>query len=361
MSSTPALRDRASRSPAARGTRAGLARILVAMAAILALGACTSGLATTGSTAPDAGSSVPGASSPGGTVHLYTSVTQDTVDAVLAAYRQAHPDVTVDVFRAPTGELDARIASEERSGGIAADVLWGTDPLSVEAYASRDLFRAWTPANAKAVPAAYRTDTFWGTRILDMVIVYNADLETPPTDWSDLRAPAFADSVAIPDPAFAGSALGALGYFASADGYGMDYYRALKANGATQVQAIAEVVTDVAQGQFSAGITLAKVARDAAAKGSPVKIAWPSSGAIAIYSPIAVFREAPNPSPAESFVDFVLGPEAQAAIAGTGWQPVRSGVSGGPEIGGSQVAPDWKALFDRQEALLTEYRTIFGG
>ena len=57
---------------------------------------------------------------PSGTVHLYTSVTQNTIDAVVTAYEAVHPEVTVDVFRAPTGELAARIAAEQRAGRSAA-------------------------------------------------------------------------------------------------------------------------------------------------------------------------------------------------------------------------------------------------
>ena len=69
-----------------------------------------------------------------GDVTVYTSVTQDTVDAVLAALAEVNPGLAVEVFRAPTGELDARIATEQRTGGIGADVLWMTDPLSVQRY-----------------------------------------------------------------------------------------------------------------------------------------------------------------------------------------------------------------------------------
>jgi iron(III) transport system substrate-binding protein len=328
------------------------------LAVALMLAAC--GPATGSS--PDASAST-GASDgpPSGTIRLYTSVTQDTVDAVLAAYAVAFPDVRVEVFRAPTGELDARIASELRSGRIAADLLWGTDPLSVQAYAAQDLFATWTPEEVGAVPEAYRGDTFWGTRILNMVIIHRDGLEPAPRDWSDLADAAYAGKVGIPDPGFAGSAFGALGYFATADGYGMEYYRALRANGAVQVQAIPEVLTDVAEGRFVAGMTLDKTARDAIAQGSPVRIAWPSSGAIAIYSPVAVFAEAQNPAAARSFANFLLTTDGQAAIAATGWQPIRGDVDGGPPIDGPQVSPDWASIFDRQDELLNAYREIFGG
>ncbi|HEX6139043.1 MAG TPA: extracellular solute-binding protein [Candidatus Limnocylindria bacterium] len=349
--------------PPSAAYAAALPRALASATLALLLVACTGVTSCTGATCD--GSSRPPSGgpddAPSGTVRLYTSVTQDTVDAVLAAYAGAFPHVTVEVFRAPTGELDARIATEKRTGRIAGDVLWGTDPLSVQAYAQQGLFRAWTPPEADAVPPAYRSSTFWGTRILNMVIVHRTDADPAPADWRDLADPAYAGKVGLPDPGFAGSAFGMLGYFATTDGYGMDFYRALHDNGAVQVQAIAEVLTDVAEGRFTAGITLDKTARDAIAQGSPVEIAWPSSGAIAIYSPVAVFADTTNPAAAESFANFLLTREGQAAIAGTGWQPVRDDVAGGPPIDGTQVAPSWDGLFSRQEELLGEYRAIFGG
>jgi len=322
--------------------------LLVVLAVLL--GACSG-----------AGRVRPSGSSPGGTVRLYTSVTQDTVDAVLSVFADAHPEIAVETFRAPTGELDARIASERRAGPVGGDVLWGTDPLSVQAYAADGLLARWTPDEAGAVPAAYRADRFWGTRILNMVIVAGEAVEPMPLDWSDLTAAAYAGRVAIPDPGFAGSAFGALGYFATSPAFGMTYYRDLEANGAVQVQAIPEVLTDVAEGAYAAGMTLDKVARDAIGQGSPVRLVWPASGAIAIYSPIAVFTDAGNPDAARVFANFVLGTAAQQAIAGTGWQPIRDDVTGGPPIDGPQVAPDWNALFQQQDRLLEEYRSIFGG
>ena len=81
---------------------------------------------------------------------------------------------------------------------------------------------------------------------------------------------------------------------------------------------------------------------------------------IAIYSPIAVVKSSENPSAAESFVDFVLSPEGQAAIGTTGWEPVRDG-AGGPAPEGPQVKPDWARPFGKQDELLTDYRAVFGG
>lgn len=297
---------------------------------------------------------------PTGTIRLYTSVTQGTVDAVVAGYTAAHPGVTVDVFRAPTGELAARIATELRDGRILGDVLWLTDPLSIQAYAEQGLLRAWQPTEAAGIDPAYRGDTYWGTRFLNMVIVRGSAIEPGPQAWADLADPAYRGAIAIPDPGFAGSAFGALGYFALSSEAGMDFYESLKANGAVQVRTPDEVTAGVAEGRFKVGMTLDNSARTAVTKGSPVAMVWPTDGAIAMYSPIGVVDATENATAAQSLVEFVLSDPGQVAIAGTGWQPIRAS-AGGPPAEGPQVYSDWTAAFGRQEELLAGYRGIFGG
>ncbi|MGH3664870.1 MAG: extracellular solute-binding protein [Egibacteraceae bacterium] len=301
--------------------------------------------------------------SPGGapaqrTLRLYTTVTEDTVEAVVSGYTDANPEVDVELFRAPTGELNARIAAEQREGGIRADVLWLTDPVSMHAYDVEGLLRPIEPAEADAVPAEYRTEVSVGTRILDMAVIHGADVE-PPATWKDLTDPAYADGVALPDPAFAGSALGVLGYFALDDDYGLDYYRALKDNGAVTVPAPDEVVTGVAEGRYSAGMTLGTSARAAIEQGSPIELVRPEPGAIAVYSPIGAVDGEGDTEAADAFVDFVLRRPAQQAIAETGWQPIRDDIEWPHE--GPQVVPDWPAVLERQADLLSEYQAIFGG
>jgi iron(III) transport system substrate-binding protein len=297
---------------------------------------------------------------PGGTIRLYTSVTQATVDAVVAGFSAAHPGVTLEVFRAPTGELAARIATELRDGRILGDVLWLTDPLSIQAYASQDLLRTWEPAEAAGIDPAYRGESYWATRFLNMIIVRGSAVTPGPNSWSDLADPAYRDAVAIPDPGFAGSAFGALGYFALSTSAGLHFYASLKANGAVQVRTPDEVTAGVAEGRFKAGMTLDNSARTAVAKGSPVALVWPDDGAIAMYSPIGVVDATTNAPAAESFVEFVLSDPGQVAIADTGWQPIRPS-AGGPPAEGPQVYPDWARAFGRQDELLAGYRDIFGG
>jgi iron(III) transport system substrate-binding protein len=332
----------------------------VRFGAMLALAMATAVTAACagGSAATQAGSS---ASTGPYTITLYTSVTQNTVNAVVGGFKQAHPGANVSVYRATTGDLNARIAADRRTGGVRADVIWGTDPLSMDTYAKDGLLKTHPIALPSGVPAQYSTAQLIPTRLLYLVLVVHKGFTPVPTSWADLTQPAYAGKVAIPDPAAAGSAFAALGYFDQAPGYGLAYYSKLKANGAVQVSTIPEVVTDVADGRYQVGITLDSQVRGAIAAGSPVRMVWPSPGAIALYSPIAVTGDSKNGAADSAFLDYVLSEKGQREIAATGWQPVLSGVPGPPiPTGGHEVWPDWNSLFGRQQQLLSRYQAIFG-
>jgi iron(III) transport system substrate-binding protein len=193
--------------------------------------------------------------------------------------------------------------------------------------------------------------------------VAHKGLTPMPQTWSALTDSAYKGKVALPDPAAAGSAFAALGYFDAAPGFGLSFYRALKANGAVQVATVPEVVTDVAEGRYQLGITLDSEVRSAIAAGSPVVMDWPSDGAISLYSPIAetVAATGATNTAAQAFLRYVLSPAGQTAIGKTGWQPVLPGIAGPPRpAGATEVHPGWSALFGRQQQILRQYQAIFG-
>jgi len=324
----------------------------------LALATAVTAACSSSSTSVHVGSS---ASTAPYAITLYTSVTQNTVDAVVAGFKKEHPGANVSVYRATTGDLNARIAADQRTGGVRADVIWGTDPLSMETYAKDGLLKFDPITLPSGIPAQYSTAQLIPTRLLYLVLVVHKGFTPVPTSWADLTRPAYAGKVAIPDPAAAGSAFAALGYFDQAPGYGIAYYSKLKANGAVQVSTIPEVVTDVADGRYQVGITLDSEVRGAIAEGSPVQMVWPTPGAIALYSPIAVTADSKNSAADTAFLDYVLSEQGQKEIAATGWQPVLTGVAGPPiPAGGQEVWPDWSSLFGWQQQLLSQYQAIFG-
>ncbi len=296
----------------------------------------------------------------GDAITLYTCVSDTTVQPVIEAFEDAHPGTEVELFRAPTGELNARIAGDVRSGGLQADVIWACDPLSMQAYVDQDLVGGWVPDGASAVPGRFRTDDYVGVAVLYLVAVHGDDV-TAPRSWSDLSGSEYADAVAVPDPGFAASALGAVGYFARADGYGLDFYSDLKANGAVQVSSPDEVATGVAEGVYDAGITIATSAYALQESGSPIGVVWPEPGAVAIYGPAALATDSADSAPAKEFIDYLVSEDGQTTIGDAGSYPVLQ--VPGPTVPAEApvVYPDWPTIVADQDDLLSQYQQIFGG
>jgi len=301
-----------------------------------------------------------GGSSGGETITLYTCVSDTTVEPVIDAF-EVSTGTQVDLFRAPTGELNARIAGDVRSGGLRADVVWGCDPLTLQGYVDQGLVGGWAPANAADVPERFRTDDYVGVAVLYLLAVHGDDVQ-PPQEWSDLTGPEYADGVALPDPAFAASALGAVGYFEGQSGYGLDFFADLEGNGAVQVASPDEVATGVAQSAYKAGITIANSAYALQGDGSPIGIVWPRPGAVAIYGPVALATDSEGSAPAEEFITYLVSEKGQRLIGEVGSYPTLPGVPGPTRPEDAPVVyPDWPAITAGQEDLLADYQQIFGG
>jgi iron(III) transport system substrate-binding protein len=288
---------------------------------------------------------------------LYTCAAAPVEQALIKAYEHGHPGASVEVFRAPTGQLNARVAADVRGGGLKADVVWACDPLTMHGYEAQGLMRTWSPPASPS--AAYRTARAVGVDVLYLVAVVHSGVAHP-ASWAELTGPAYRGGVAVPSPSFAASALGALGYFAATPGYGMSFYARLKANGAKQVDSPDNVLTGVAQGTYRAGLALANAAYAAKKKGSPVDVVWPAPGAIAIPAPIGV--TARSSARAADFAAFAASPAGQAVISGAGAYVPTLGLPGPPLPAGSPVvSPDWPAMFGGSATLLARYAKVFGG
>jgi iron(III) transport system substrate-binding protein len=331
----------------------------MALLLLMALAGCATGsIATT--RLPDAGGPSSNGSVHGGTVVLYTCATENVEQALIAAFHHTRPGVRVEVFRAATGPLNAKIAADVRSGGVRADVIWACDPLTMHGYDQQKLLQPWAPPNAADIPVAYRSPRFVGIDLLYLVLAVHHGVPAP-SSWSDLTGAGYRNAVGLPSPQFAASALGMLGYLASARGYGTDFYRELKSNGAVQVNSPTDTLAGVEQGRFKVGIALASAAYLDQRKGSPIDVIWPRPGAIAIYSPIGLTTKK-NPSPfARQFADFAAGIQGQKAMAKANTYVILPGMDGPPIPAGAPViAPDWPSLFDSSTNVLAEYSTIFG-
>ena len=271
-----------------------------------------------------------------GTLVVYSPHDSDPLNAGVAMFEKAYPNVKVEVVADGTGNLLNRIAAE--SAAPMADILWGGGADSLAAY--KEYFQPYKPSCIDLLDSSlYDPDYLWiGESPLPMVFLVNTDLvaetDTPQT-WKDLADPKWEGKIAFADPASSGSAFTQLctilmDYGKEADDYaeGWALVESMIKNLVIQ-SGSSGAHKNVDSGEYPIGITLEKAAvqYDTSAAGH-LKIVYPTDGTSAVPDGVAIVKGCPNQELAELFVEYVLSAECQTAQnKDFGRRPIRSDVT----------------------------------
>ncbi len=278
------------------------------------------------------------------TITVYTSEPEEKVDEINAAFMEANPDIKVEVYRAGTGDLNARIAAEKASGSIEADVLWAADAPTFESYAAEgDLAELEDVDSSVVIEEARDDENFYvGTRIIPTVIAYNTSIVDEadlPQSWADLTDPKYADMLVMPDPAVSGAAAFNASVWKNEPALGEDWINALGENKPMIAQSNGPTSQEIAGGGRPVGVVVDYLVRDLAAAGSPIATIYASEGSPYITEPAGVFADSEQKEAAERYINFLISVEGQELAVEQAYLPVREDVStpeGTPEL--SEIA-----------------------
>ena len=328
------------------------------------------GIALTGCSAPADASTAAGDASTvvadEATITLYTSEPQEKIDAVVSAFNVNHPEITVEVFRAGTGDLTARIESERVSGDVQADVLLAADAGTFERYKTDDLLLAYSPADVESLDQdVVDPEGFYvGTRIIPTVIAYNTNLvDTPPTSWQDLTDVGYAGQITMPNPDVSGAAAYNAAVWSDSDELGDTWLQALAANKPIIAESNGPVSQAVASGTSSVGIVVDYLARELKAAGSPIDLIYPSEGVPYVSQPVGIFASTDEQAASEAFVDFLVSEAGQTLAVSQSYLPVRSDVGtpdGAPSMDDiTIITPDLAVISEIQAAAVARFNELF--
>lgn len=316
-------------------------------------------------TKPESSESAPETLEPT-TITLYTSEPQAKADALVAAFNETHPEVTVEIFRAGTGDLTARIAAEQTSGEIQADVLLAADSATFENYAADGLLAQYTPKDVESLnPDVVDDENFYvGTRIIPTVIAYNTTLiTTPPTSWQELTDAAYADKIVMPNPDVSGAAAYNAAVWMNEDALGETWLENLAKNKPVIADSNGPVSQAVATGTQPVGIVVDYLVRELAAQGSPIAVSYPTEGVPYVSQPAGIFADSDSPEAAQAFIDFLVSAEGQKLAVEQAYLPVRSDVGspeGAPAMSDITIfSPDLETIRSSQDAAVETFRTLF--
>ncbi len=299
-----------------------------------------------------------------GDITLYTSVPQGIVDRIQADFMDRYPEINLEVFRGPTGDIMTRIATEQEAGEIQGDVVWVAEPSTYEIWKDDGVLQQFEPAESDELADDMKDPDryYYAGRQINMVIGYNPnEVDNPPTNWSDLVDEDYG-TMGFPTPLNSGAAVAAVA--ALADRYGWDYLESFAENGGVQVSNNGTVRDRIVTGEYGAGVFLDYMARQAEADGSPMSHVWPEDGAVFIPSPLAIFEDSENAEAAELFVDYILSMEGQETVVREGnFYPVRPDVDppeGAPGLDELSSLPiDWADVAENAEEIEDRWTEIF--
>jgi len=338
-------------------TKKSLSVVAAAGVAMLALAGCSEPSENAGPNTATSGAEDGATDSAAGSLTLYTSEPEEKVDEIIAAFNEEHPDVDVQVYRAGTGDLKARIEAEKASGSVEADLIWAADAPTFEAFKSEDLLAQLNDVETgEVIDGAVDPEGYYvGTRIISTVLAYNTsviDEADAPQSWTDLTDARFRDKIVMPDPAVSGAAAYNATVWMNNDELGEDWLTALGENAPMIAASNGPTSQEIAGGGHPVGVVVDYLVRDLAAQGSPVKEVYATEGSPYITEPIAVFADSKSQSAAELFINFVLSKKGQELAVEQNYLPIIDGV-GTP---GEAPELDDIALMDADLQTLTDDR-----
>jgi iron(III) transport system substrate-binding protein len=263
-------------------------------------------------------------------VLLYTSVPQELATQFADAFMKKRPDIRVEIYRAGSTEVGAKIAAEREVGGIRADLLWLADaPVYYDLRKRGELYSYISP-EAKAIPADLKDPKglFTAGRLINMIIAVNTEvipLKDAPKSWKDF--PDVGKKAVMGNPLYSGSNFVTVAAFVKKDG-DWSWFEKAKAKGVAIVRGNSEAAAALAGKEFGVAMTLDYIVTGLIKKGAPLAIVWPSDGAISVPSPIAIIKGTKNPTGSKAFVDYVLSKDGQEFLVKQDVIPVRGDVKG---------------------------------
>lgn len=263
-----------------------------------------------------------------GSLVVYSPHDANPLQAGVAMFQAAYPDIDVQIIAAGTGELCQRIVAE--SENPQGDVLWGGGADTLAGYV--DYFEPYVCANDDVIGDAYKDpDDMWiGESPLPMVFIYNKNLiaeEDVPKTWDDLCNENLKGKIAYTSPAKSGSAYTQLCTMLFSkptieEGWELVFNFIKNLDGKVQ-DSSGNAHKLVASGEYSVGVTIEKSA--VLYNDNPdIGYVYPAKNS-AVPDGVALIKNCPNPDNAKLFIDYVTGLECQTA-QNADWarRPVRS-------------------------------------
>jgi len=255
---------------------------------------------------------------------LYTASNEELEKVVLAAFKAAHPEITVESINLSTGPITQRLIAEKKNP--QADAVWMLNNIALDQLKAEGVLEPYEPKN-NAVAANFRDpDNFYmGHNATIMAMAVNTKLlkerNLPlPTDWPDLIKPIYKGQVGVASPNKSGTGLTIFATFV--DMFGWNYIDNLNENIFQYADGGGAPVRQAAGGEIAIGLSYDQAILQQLKAGSNIQMVTASISPNVIEGG-GLVAGAPHPEEAKVFLDWLFSKEGAAVL--------------GPQVGISAV------------------------
>lgn len=255
-------------------------------------------------------------------LNVYTARSESLNNLVISNFEK-DTGIKVNVVVAGTGELQKRVASEKNNP--LGDILWAADETMLSS--SKDLFMQYVSPEDKNMEEKFRNKSGYFTPCFSdpTVFIVNKNLigDIKVEGFKDLLNPDLKGKIAFGDPTNSSSAfqiLMAMLYDMGKNGDPMsdeawNYVDKLLANlDGKMASSSGQLHKSVADGEYPVGLTWEDPVANYIKNGAPVKVVFPSEGAIFPAESVQIIKNCKNPENAKKFVDYLLSEKIQNAV-----------------------------------------------
>jgi len=275
-----------------------------------------------------------------GELDILSATDQRKAAGLIALFRQRYPSIRVNYVEMSAREVDDTLRAQARAGHGTADLVWSAAMDLQMKLVNDGLTRRYVSPERR--PHIARWDNWknqaWATTAEPVVFVYNRKLlpdSEVPRDHPQLRA--FLESHPAPGRlklatySVANSAVGYL-YFSQDEQVSGDFWRFVRAmgtNGSDFYPDAESIVTAVASGRAALGYdVVGSYALDEIKRNPVLGMVVPRDYSL-VLSRIAVLPAAArHPDAGMLFLDIMLSPKGQSALAAEDMPPIRDDVPG---------------------------------
>jgi iron(III) transport system substrate-binding protein len=260
-----------------------------------------------------------------GDLLVYTALEDDELAVYLPAFKKAHPEINLKIYRDSTGIVTAKLLAEKDN--IQADVVWGTAATSLLVANELGMITGYNPKGIEMVrkgmkdgkndPVRWVGVKAYVTGIVGNTIEMEKKGITMPKSYADLLKPEYKGSVVMPNPASSGTGFLTVSAILQVMGEekGWDYLDQLHENIAMYTHSGSKPAKMAGKGEFPIGVSFAYRGFKQRAKGEPVVVAFPAEGSGYEVEANALMKKPRIKKEAKVFLDWAISDEAMAMYA----------------------------------------------